>query len=507
MRGADGMGPAGPSGQPAAFNVELNGVNQIAEGERKGAPRDLFWPWFAGNISVFSISYGAFVLGFGISFAQAAIAVVLGVVISNLLCGIIAIAGKRASAPTMTISRGVFGIRGNRLPSALSWILTLGWETVLAAIAVLATNTILRHLGWNGGVVTKTVSTIAIVGLIASGGTLGFDLIMKMQRWITVIVGILSLLYMIFASTAVDFAVLAHLPGGDAPAFIGAVLFTMAGFGLGWVNSAADYSRYLPRWVSGGPVLGWTTFGASLGPVILLVFGLLLAGSSKALSVSIATDPVGALATILPTWLLAPFVIVTVLGLVGGAVMDIYSSGLSLLNAGLRAPRWVAAAIDSVLMIAGVVYVVFFAADFIGPFQGFLITLGVPVAAWCGIFLADIVLRRRNYDETDLFTKHGRYGDIRWMPIGLIVLPTAVGWGLVTNAAASWLGWQGYLLGPLGLGGVSGPWAAANLGVIVALLLGFLGYGALGWRAVRAQEGLQAGSSANTTVRLLKTEA
>jgi NCS1 family nucleobase:cation symporter-1 len=475
--------------QPAgsAFSVELNGINQIAENERKGAPRDLFWPWFAANISVFSISYGAFLLGFGISFLQGAIAAILGVAISNLFCGVIAIAGKRASAPTMTISRSVFGVRGNRLPSALSWILTVGWETVLVSIAVLATNTILQHLGIDGGIVTKSVSLVLIVGLIASAGTLGFDLILAMQKWITAITSILTVLYMIVASPHIDFAALGSLPSGNLPEFIGAVLFGMTGFGFGWVNAAADYSRYLPRHASSTGVMAWTAFGSSIGPCILLIFGLLLAGSSKDLSEAIAIDPVGALTPILPVWLLVPFVIVTVLGLVGGAVMDVYSSGLSLLNAGLAAPRWVAAMIDSTLMFAGSIYVVFFAADFLGPFQGFLITLGVPIAGWCGIFLADIALRRGDYAEADLFTAQGRYGDVRWMPIGLVLLATAIGWGLVTNTAAPWLAWQGYFLGPIG--GVDGPWASANLGVVVALVLGFVGYLLLGRAGVRAQEG------------------
>ena len=41
------------------------------------------------------------------------------------------------------------------------------------------------------------------------------------------------------------------------------------------------------------------------------------------------------------------------------------------------------------------------------------------------------------------------------------------------NSSANWLSWQGYLLGPIG--GKDGTWAAANLGVIVALAVGFLG--------------------------------
>jgi purine-cytosine permease-like protein len=235
-------------------------------------------------------------------------------------------------------------------------------------------------------------------------------------------------------------------------------------------------------------VVWWTTFGSSIAPIFLLGFGLLLAGSSASLSTAINTDPIGALATILPTWYLVPFVIVAVLGLVGGAVLDIYSSGLTLLAAGLRVPRWSAALLDGVLMIAGTIYVVFFSSNFIGPFEGFLITLGVPIAAWCGVMLADIALRRRAYADADLFSSRGRYGVVRWVPVGLMVLGSALGFGLVVNAYAGWLSWQGYLLGPFGLGGKTGTWEFANLGVIVALAVGFLGWLALGRAAIRRQE-------------------
>lgn len=267
---------------------------------------------------------------------------------------------------------------------------------------------------------------------------------------------------------------------------IGGLVFMMTGFGLGWVNLAADYSRYLPRSANGVGVVAWTTFGAALAPVLLLIFGVLLAGSSPLLSERIGADPIGALTTLLPTWFLIPFAIVAVLGLVGGAVLDIYSSGLALLSAGLRAPRWVAAGIDGLLMIIGSIYIVFVASDFLGPFQGFLITLGVPVAAWCGIMLADTALRRADYVDQDLYRVDGRYGDVRLLPVSLIIIGTILGWGLVTNAAAPWLGWQGYLLGPIG--GRDGAWSGANLGVAVALLIGFLGYLIFARRAVAGQE-------------------
>ncbi|MBV9096217.1 MAG: hypothetical protein JO132_20475, partial [Streptosporangiaceae bacterium] len=162
---------------------------------------------------------------------------------------------------------------------------------------------------------------------------------------------------------------------------------------------------------------------------------------------------------------------------------------LALLTAGLRVPRYVAALIDGTVMTIGTIYVVFIARNsFLTQFQGFLITLGVPIAAWCGVMLADIALRRRDYAEPELFSPAGRYGNIRWIPVAAVLAATVIGWGLVTNSSASWLTWQGYLLGPFGLGGKSGAWAGANLGVLIALAIGFAAHWVSGRPDVRAQE-------------------
>ena len=488
MTRADESPVGTPTAAPRALEVEQNGINSISVHEHRGRPRELFWPWFAANISVLGISYGAFLLGFGISFPQAAIVGVIGIVISFLFCGLVSLSGKRGHAPTMTLSRAAFGVHGNRVPSAISWLLLVGWETVLASLAVLATATVFTRLGWHSGFLTKVAALVLVAFLVMIGGILGFEFIMKLQMWITVITAILTVIYVILVASNINFDTLAAIPAGPIPQLIGAFVFMLTGFGLGWVNAAGDYSRYLPRHASSAGVVGWTTFGASLGPVLLLIIGLMLAGSSQELSEAVATDPIGALTTLLPTWFLVPFALVAVLGLVGGAVLDIYSSGLALLSAGLPVPRFVAAAIDGVLMIAGSIYLVFIADNFIGPFQGFLITLGVLIAVWCGIFLGDFALRRKPYAGSELLDPRGRYGNVRPLSLVLLAIGAVVGWGLVTNTFAGWLAWQGYLLGPFGLGGREGSWAYANLGVLAALLIGFVGILVFGRRAVRAQE-------------------
>jgi len=468
--------PAGQPGNAAgAPLIELAGIEIIPESERHAKPRDLFWPWFAANVSVFGMSYGAWILGFGISFWQAAVVSVIGIVISFFLCGVIAIAGKRGSAPTMVLSRAAFGVRGQKVPGIVSWLTSIGWETYLAILAVLATSSIIARLGGDGGTAVKLVATIVVAALIVGASVLGYHTIMKLQSILTWLTGFITILYVVLTFGHIDWAAVSAIPAGSLGAVIGALVMVMTGFGLGWINIAADWTRYQKRTASDGSIIFWNTFGASVAPIPLVIVGLLLAGSDPALSEAINSDPLGALASILPIWVLVPFLLTAVLALVSGAVLGIYSSGLTLLSLGIKVPRPVAAGIDGTILTLGTIYVVFFAANFIDPFQSFLITLGVPLASWAGILIADILRRRRNYDEAALFDPKGIYGAWDKTSIGTMVVASIIGWGFVVNnfaESASWNNWQGYLL-PL-IGGKEGDWAYANLGVFFALVLSFV---------------------------------
>jgi purine-cytosine permease-like protein len=296
----------------------------------------------------------------------------------------------------------------------------------------------------------------------------------------------MTVVYIALTIDTINWGAVTAIKDGSTQGFIGALIFGITGIGLGWVNCAADYSRYLPRTVSSKAVVGWTVFGASVVPIILVIYGAALSASSKDLSEAIAMDPIGALTSLLPTWFLIPFALVAILGLVGGAILDLYSSGLALVSIGVPIKRHQAAIIDAFIMLAGSVYIVWVADNFFYPFQGFLITLGVPVAVWSAIFVADVITRKKAYSETDLYDPQGMYGSTNKGSIVLMIIGTVVGWGLVTNTFASWLSWQGYLL--FLIGGKDGAWAYANVGVIAALVIGFTGHILLSRKAIRAQE-------------------
>jgi purine-cytosine permease-like protein len=475
----------------SGFPLETNGINVIPDAERRGKASQLFWPWFAANISVFALFYSAGLLGFGISFWQATIAGVIGCVLSFILVGLVSLSGKLASAPTMVVSRAAFGVTGNKLPTLASWILLVGWETVLVYLGAQGTATVLGEYGLKNADTAKIIGLVIMVVLVAGGGILGFTVVMRMQTFITVVTIVGTLVYLALTASKIHWSVVSGIPGGSFAAVVGAAVFAFTGFGLGWVNSGADYSRYLPRKTSSFSVVAWTTFGASLAPVVLLIWGLLLSGSDSKLKDALYNDPIGGLTTQLPKGFLWMFLIVVLLGLVGGAVLDIYSSGLALLSLGLKIPRWTAAGIDAVLMTLGAIFLLWISkSDFIWTFEAFLAVVGVPIAVWCGIFLADMALRKSPLAEDELFVNSGRYQAVNWLAVLTMAVGTILGWGLIHSTSTGFT-WLGYLFSPLGFGDPNkSQWATANIGVLVVLVVGFLVEFLFGRGRVRAQEAL-----------------
>ena len=429
--------------------LELNGINVISEEERHGTPRNLFWPWMAGNVSLLALSYGSFFLGYGISFWQATAAAILGTVGSFALVAISSLAGKKSNAPTMTLSRAIFGVKGNIVPGFLSYLIFVGWETVLVSLATLATGTVFTEFGHINKNLAELIGFIFAAGLTIVSGVLGFKLIMKIQRWITIATLVLSVGYVLLTLNKINWSAVKSLSNGNGTGFIGALIFGVIGIGLGWVNSAADYSRYLPRNSSSRAVIGWTIFGASIVPILMVIYGSLLAASSKSLNDAIGADPIGALTTLLPKWYLIPFALVAILGLIGGSILDLYSSGIALVSIGLPVKRHIAASIDGGIMTIGTIYIVWIANSFIGPFQSFLITLGVPVAVWSAMFVADVI-SRRSYNEAALFDKNGEYGSWNFKSLGLLAIGSIIGWSFVSKSIG-------------------------NIGIIYALVIGFVG--------------------------------
>jgi nucleobase:cation symporter-1, NCS1 family len=461
-----------------AWSIETNGINPIPDAQRHGRPAELFWIWFAANVSILGMFYGlALVTFYGLSYPQALLAGTIGTVVSFAFVGVVSLAGKRGGAPTLTLSRAPFGVVGNALPTLVSYLSLVGWETILIALSSLAAEAILQRLGLGGGKLTLGVAFVVVALAAVVVGLLGHATIVRLMTWLTWAFAALTVVFFALEIGEVDWGKVGSLPHGSLLAgFVGGASVVAAGLGIGWINAAADYSRYLPQRASSGGIVGWTVLGASLAPVLLIAFGALLAADNDQLASS--ANLLGALAEPLPTWFLVPYLLTAVGGLLAGAVIDMYSSGLNLLTLGVRLPRYQSVLIDGVIVLAGNIYLLFFAQDFVGPFQGFLITLGVPLAAWGAIFVVDLAMRRwrEGYEELALYDPGGRYGAANPSAVFAWLVAVVVGLGLVTSTA--WIfRWTGYLLGAFG--GKQGAVGASSIGLWIAFALAGILYAAL----------------------------
>src|SRR3954462_10507696 len=151
----------------SARKVETRGIEPVPESECHGHPLQLFWVWFAANISILGLPLGATLVAFQhLAVWQAALVAVLGAAGSFAVVGVVSIAGRRGGAPGLTFSRAVFGVRGNIGPTVVSLVSRLGWETVnttTAAFAFLSLCAIL--FGANADAKASPVLTIAGVAL------------------------------------------------------------------------------------------------------------------------------------------------------------------------------------------------------------------------------------------------------------------------------------------------------------------------------------------------------
>ncbi|HAT44420.1 MAG TPA: allantoin permease, partial [Ktedonobacter sp.] len=111
------------------WSIELNGINPIADEERHGSPFELFWVWFASNVGILGIVYGAILFSAGLNLWQSVFVALVASAISFALVGVLSVAGVRGGAPMLTLSRAPFGSRGNFGPTLISWISFVGWET------------------------------------------------------------------------------------------------------------------------------------------------------------------------------------------------------------------------------------------------------------------------------------------------------------------------------------------------------------------------------------------
>jgi nucleobase:cation symporter-1, NCS1 family len=459
-----------------AWAIELRGIEPIADPERHGAPRELFWVWFAANIGILGIVYGGILTAAGLNLWQSVLVAFVGPVASFALVGVLSVAGKWGGAPMLTLSRAPFGARGNLGPTAISWISLVGWETVTVIAAAYALLGLLGLAGLPANALWTIVSLVVIALLVVTFGLLGHATLVWIQRAATWIFGALTLVIIVLLIGKTHWSAVLGARAGPWDAGVLATLsLVIAGTGIGWVNTGADYARYLPRSSSGRGIVWWTVLGSAIPLFVLIMVGVLL--STSVSNLASAANPVQAIGSALPTWMSVPYLLTAIGGLIAEADLSIYSSGLNLLTLGVKLERYKTVVIDGILMIAGSIYVLLIAQNFFGPFESFLQLLADGLTAWSAVFLVDMLLRRGYHAPSLADTgPTGRYfyrGGVNWAAVVAWLLGIFVGLAFTVSP---------WFSGPF----ARGIFASSSLGYFIGFVVSAVTYWALASLGMRS---------------------
>ncbi len=427
--------------------------------------------WPGATSSVVVLALGALLVSGGLSPLQSVLAVVLGAVAAALPIALTTIGAARRRTSGAELSRSSFGSTGAAIPNS---VLVIARVVVFAGLfwaLVIATRSVVFESGYDLFIDPAVAAWIA-AGVVAVGATIlaatGGRALARAQ-WVLSVLAVLSVVSLIVGSVGlVDFSTIAGAASAQPIAVFAGAMTVLALIVAVWGGVGADVLIIRAESRSGlGAGLG-TTLGTILPLIVLIVWGILLAGGDPTRSALLSTDPVAAMAQGLPSWYPLPLLLAVLAPSLGASALVARSGGVALASVAPGAPRFAAAsAVVLVGICVGVVLVLLVPASNV-LVLGAAPLVAVPVLAWSGIVGVEALLRRDD-DGLRAFTGGDEAPAFRWGPVIAFVVISGLGWGsLIPSASTGGVG--GWLWNLLGM--TDSAVALSGLGVLVPLVLG-----------------------------------
>jgi len=457
-----------------AVQVSVSDVLVQTKRSAKDPSSSQFWVWLTISGSLLPVGISLWLSSLGLTFGQALTAALLGIFASAGVVAVGAIAGKRSSLPTLVLSRAAFGVFGNLPPALVLVISRVFWAFILVSLGYLL---IAQNLTLQTGVmgdsapiswpaVASLVVMVTISVILASYG--GPKLVWA-QR-VSGIVGLLSVVAIVLSNLS-SVGVASEVPqSGSWLRALGAAVVIFAMFGLAWSSASADYASGLPVNVLGWKVAGWALLSMAVVPATLSLLALSVFSNRTERNFSetfgeIVSDAGSSSVIMLVQLSLALTLITTI-------AMSLRSTSRSFESVRLRIKASIATPIIAVFAVTAAVVQMsrLGASGFWFNLNGYALFLAVPVAAWTGIFVSDVLIRRIAYHEVSLSRGYGFYKSVNVTNLVGWCVAVAIGWGLLESQLVE-MSWLGYLAD---LSGNSEFWAQSNFGVVIAFSLGLL---------------------------------
>lgn len=461
---------------------------------RRSRASSQFWAWLGLSGSVLPLGLAWFVSTIGISYSQAVVAIFLGALASALVISVGALAGKRSGLPTLLLSRAAFGVHANAAPASVLTVVRFFWSAAIIAALISLTSDFfgvksLTEYSANANIYLYAASFVIIAAAIALA-IFGGRVLFRAQQAVGLLGAAVAIA--LIAVTANSFSIqdLLAQPSTSWVQAFGVAVLTFSIFGLAWTSAGADFARKLATSARGASIVGWGILALVVVPTVVASYGLALIGSAKVGTPAVPNSdfPLGTLlgdfAALVSPWL--GYVLLASAAVSGIVVlaMSIYTANLSLHALGAKLKPAVAAPIIGVLAVAIAAAGVYFISDMWQFIADYALVAAVPVAAWSGIFISDILIRRIAYHEISLSRGYGFYKSINYVNLIGWLLATALGFGF-TYINQSGFAWTGFIADQL----VNQEfWSTTSFGIVIAFAFASLLPVVLGIPRIKRQE-------------------
>lgn len=466
--------------EPSAYFEEV-ALESAPTAIRRSHSSSQFWSWLALTGSVLPIALAWYAHSIGISFTQGVVAITLGTFSSAVVIAVGALAGKRSGLPTLMLSRAAFGVHANSAVASILALLRVFWTVAIFAVVVSLGSEFFKVESLTAVSETNTlllgVSLLAVVGIAVTLAILGGRVLYRAQQ-VAGILGVAVVVTLVVATAGlISMNDLLAQPSSSWLSAFGLSVLTFSVFGLAWTSTGADFARKLSVSSRGASVVSWGLLSLGLIPAAIGSFGLALMGSLPRLSKP-GTDVSGVanptmfedLSAALAPWAGFTLISSALLTIVVVLAMSLYSSNLSLHSIGARTHPGYAQPLLGLLTLSAAVVAVINVQNIWNVIADFALIAAVPVAAWSGIFITDVLIRRIAYHEISLSRGYGFYKSVNLVNIIGWAVSTAVGFGLIYSTQSGF-GWLGYLAD---LMVNSQFWAETTFGIIISFALSCL---------------------------------
>ena len=360
--------------------------------------------WGNLGIGLLVLLAGSFLVP-GLSFSEAAGAIVIGSLIGCFLLALVGVIGSELKRPTMVPLRSILGLRGPYLPSLLNVIQLLGWTVFEFVIMGYTANAILKSLfSFDNYILTTAISALIVIFM----GLKGLAVIRHWLRKIAVWIVLATTVFITYRVVSMHDMLPLLLKAGDGSLSFWTGVDLVIAMPISWLALVADYSRFAKKTSSAfyGTFLGYFFANAwmyAVGALLLLATGITQETHDFVTAVLLLTG-----------WLA---LLILLVDETKEAWADLYSSVISAQNIFPRLNY------KKAIIGFGIAAFLVAAAIDITRYQNFLYLIGSVFIPLFALLIADyFIFQRGVMDSNDLYKPNGTFWFAKGINIGTIII-------------------------------------------------------------------------------------